>query len=228
MSSRSYFQRKTKKQVQHDLRAFLGQVVASRDEPATKDLHSGLDDLVFGVLGHLRSILSHQPGAVPTPGDILNCRRRLLDLSSEIEQWWTDHPAQEGRSRERSQGNVRHVSPAHDLLEMKAQLGLYREKKQQSPAPPPGPSPQNVPCDVPELPSASKVEKVERPAKVETSPEVTPATVDADVPSKPPSKDPPGPSAGSAPQETPGRPGTPDGEPPGPMQLPGMMDEPAG
>jgi hypothetical protein len=114
-----------KLQVQNELRAYLGQVVAaqtSQNELSMKDLHSGLDDLVFGVLGHLRSILSHQPGAVPTPGDILTCRRKLLELAAEIENWWVDHPVHGCRSLETHRPPT--VSPARDLLEMKAHLGL--------------------------------------------------------------------------------------------------------
>lgn len=123
---------KAKILVQKDLRQFLGQVVASQNAPASKDLAAALDDLVFGVLGHLRAILSHKPGTVPSPEAILACRRRLLELSEEIEDRWIGLPAQsqtvQAWSHPRRGAPV--PSPAQDLLEMKAQLGLQALQKQ--------------------------------------------------------------------------------------------------
>jgi hypothetical protein len=206
--------------VQNDLRSFLYQVVASRDEPTNRDLHAGLDDLVFRILGHLRSLVSHQPGAVPTSADILTCRRRLLDLANEIESWWSGQPsAQAHQGAPSNSSRSAGKESARDLLEMKAQLGLYNQGQ---PAPPPGPSP------VEKLePPVEKVDKVEKMEKVDP-PEASPPTA-GDVS---PIEDPPVVGHAEAPKP-PGRPETPEGDPPGqvpatrpllPIQLPGMPE----
>jgi len=78
--------------ITEDLRSFTRELLTSRDTASQRDLRVRCDELLFGAFGHLRSVLKYEPGADPSPSDILSCRRHFIELVKGCWAYWQQHP----------------------------------------------------------------------------------------------------------------------------------------
>merc|ERR1719443_2445267 len=105
--------------IKEDLRSFTRELLMSRDTASQRDLRVRADELLFAAFNSLRSVLRYEPGADPSPSDILSCRRHFVELITGCWAYWQEYPPR-----------VEHIQ---EVIDMKASMS---NRLQAKPIPP--------------------------------------------------------------------------------------------